>query len=868
MSASIWQKVHSIKINSEKGFYIPLAAVITFFVLATLIGLGYDSAQLHRSSARLGQRAEEVCQYVARHPGLQSEVAGLFKQEIEAVVNNNLVKGVTLTSAQIIVPTMQAGGCFGFYEDAVNNPCSTDITMVNGQPTSFASLGVNACNLNCANAPGCQSDCYFQGEVDDTTSFVAGSTYVPTMWNDLQHAGTTVACEISGVVNTIFHGPQTIKAKTTWRKDIRGDFPNESDPTLTREEKDPGVTLIIAPHQTTRANDSRYRFTDLYNDPAWTSLRTQTDALKKFNQTQTTSLFGADFQPTSMPPAIQYPATMQPVPAGGNPPYAIQPPRAISPHCNSETTSTNDPIPLCNGSTNVRNGPGPGQPYLNTASYNLSDLEEMFVHCMNPFILARNLLTSGIVEHLARHGQARNMTQILLAGTQNWTYQFPNNQDFLPYITNPPTLLVDFGEDLLAANYQLPFIASDLNTNESPPVAPDLAATFDKRHGWINPFNLTQANPTADVSWQDHHTLLANQLRYCYSMFGGQTTAIERVGNEGLHIAPGTLVNAVFEPTATYDYIPQLRTQPFPNLGSEWDQKHPWGSTLSPSPTRNLSAPELLSAVGAVESCPYEQSRVVGLQDGAVSNDTCYKPAIQPEGDASYDLRPDLLGALCYARGDIPWTNTSIADPCPQLNFPAMDRPGIFPLDPAYEATSNQLNVQFPYTPNAYTAAVKNKDSAIVIVTHRRLSNAEETAIHDLLQPGGPFDHRPITVIWMPTYCDEWDGASSSHPIDEAIKEFESAFNIDRSIADTSETSNALFVLSPCIAKYNLEHPDTLVNMADPTTVKPFSTFPPAQQSERFEEYLYYLLTDPDEGVHIVAKNIVWERIMKMRLYF
>ena len=107
----------------------------------------------------------------------------------------------------------------------------------------------------------------------------------------------------------------------------------------------------------------------------------------------------------------------------------------------------------------------------------------------------------------------------------------------------------------------------------------DLAGTDDKRYGWINPFNLVNANVTDPPSpeWQQHHVLLANQLRYCYSMFGGGINGIERLEIDGVHEYPNQLVNVSFEPASTYAYDSKLRDTPYPGTAAEWDQKNPWG---------------------------------------------------------------------------------------------------------------------------------------------------------------------------------------------------------------------------------------------------------------------------------------------------
>ena len=182
-----------------------------------------------------------------------------------------------------------------------------------------------------------------------------------------------------------------------------------------------------------------------------------------------------------------------------------------------------------------------------------------------------------------------------------------------------------------------------------------------------------------------------------------------------------------------------------------------------------------------------------------------------------------------------------------------MQSPGAFPLNPTYEDAFNQT-VQEPYMPEAYTPIAQNTDSSIVIVTHRRLSVAESNALYELTKASGPLGNRPITVIWIPTFCHD----SHSNSIDIEIANFEYAFNISKSSADRSETDNMLYVLSPCLAKYNFNHPNSIVS--SPTDY-PFSNIAATQEWKRFQEYLYYLLTNPEENIHVVARNIVWERI-------
>ena len=848
---------------------MPLAAGIILVLFAVFIGLGFDASNYHRTSALLTSHLDRICQEVVRQPGIHVKAAVRFKELVEELERNQseALKGARLKEARIIIPTM-SDSCFGFPGDCT----AADQPEVDDTYT-FLTLGISAGTF-------CDGNCKFRGTTDDPGT--SPWPYPTDFWNNYENAGNTVGCEFDAEIDTIIPNlvdtaglpnptdGQLITARSVWRKKIRGTFDGTSGNLL---DDAPALSIIIDPTMTTHANDSRFWFHDTY-------LRPRTNPIETFNPNNGKVYFGGSMA-RRKPGTLSYPL---PLPAPPTAPFEFQIPDEVSPFCKSTSTAEgyNGFGGPCNDGS-IRNAPADFSSFDPAAApYTLSDLEERMIACMNPAVLVRNMLLAGVTEHAARHGNARNMTEIMITAVQNRYYEnaagFRTNDanGNLPAYLNPPIKVVSFGEDLIPANeadrFTMPFVGAfdtgDNATREPPSDAPAILKP-KLAYGQMNPFNLNESFPAAGPEIQAYHVMVQNQLRSCYHMYDSAAQGLDRHGVEGVHYLNGgpiALVNDTFEPSTVYAYDSELRNNPYPAMNENWGQDCPWGGAgCTPSSAqRKLTAPELLSMLGTVQSCAYEKD----LGGGA----DCVKPhhseRLSP-GFGSLDLRGDIVGALCHLTGYFDHT-TIPNNPCIN-NFPAINSPGLFPL--ADSSTGGNQDVQFPYgdpgaagtPPQAYLPTGTHDRSSILIVTHHNLSPAESDAIRVLTAPGGPLDGRPITVIWIPTvsFADDFGDESI---IDGAINVFKDAFRVPDAVSPSDSVSNALFVLSPYIAKYNVNHVESPVLPADVPAFILDHPYAVGNESYRFREYWHAMLSNlgawvPKENVYIAGRNVTYERL-------
>ena len=820
-----------LKISSEEGIFIPLAAGTVLAIFAVFIGLAFDAANLNKTSSLLSNELDRICQSVVRQPGVQVLAAEKFKTKIEELeALDFLPSGSTITKAAMILPTMPQTTCFGF-----PGSCAGDNPVVDSTLT-FGALGLAAGTF-------CENNCEFRGTTDST----GPDWKYPTtgFWDNLGNAGNTVGCEMEAEVERLIPalatlaGTSTVKVRSVWQKKIRGDFdPVTGDLVNTA----PALSIIIDPTMTTRANDSRFWFMDGY-------FRPNINPLENFNSTNGMRHFGAR-QGGQFPDPISYPLA-NPVPP--TLPFQLTGAYPVSPFCASVSGGNaqfKPPHPdACDDSDPSspavhRSAPAAFSAYDETQdhTYTFSDMENMLASCMNPAILVRNMLLATIVTNAARHGNARNMTEIMMTSVQNrfYEYEFPpasgnfipaNPNQHLPVYLQPPIKLVNFGEDLMQESYQIPFVGTyDTGFDDGVDIRSDQGSFLQPsiQTGYMNPFNLDESfDPGVQESMKKYHLMVQSQLRWCYHLYNGTLQAgpdgLVRHGVEGVHYLnddlPLTLVNDGYEPNAVYDFIPELRSTSYPGPSKEWGQGDIWNTgAATEAGQRRLTAPELVSVLGAVESCPYE----INLQNTGVANDKCTKPADQWSIPNDWelgtrDLRGDIVGALCHLAGNFNHS-TLTNDPCPD-NFPAIKSPGLFPLYDSDNPASQET--QYPYgtiganpDPNFYLPTAGHEKAAILIVFSNRLSVAELTAINALTGPNGPFVDQPITAIWIPTksFADE---ESDYGKINNYIGKLKDAFNVPETSAPNDPTSNALYTITPFLSKYSLAHPDNTIPAAD-----------------------------------------------------
>ncbi|MCB0339407.1 MAG: hypothetical protein KDD53_07375, partial [Bdellovibrionales bacterium] len=238
-------------------------------------------------------------------------------------------------------------------------------------------------------------------------------------------------------------------------------------------------------------------------------------------------------------------------------------------------------------------------------------------HCQNVFISARNVILQSLVGRLARSGETRDKTRILLLNPKHRVSNPP---------PNPPTLIVERSEDLMATNYRLPLINYRPNGNEKG----DITSL-----GYLCPFS-TECGAGISIPDQRHHVLVTNQLTDCFYLNAQngvstyQDLAIQNydVNWGGIQFEPQAFV-AQNQMPLNYNATVNDWAQP-PNFGH--------------------SAEEIVRKLGVVSSCPMD---FTGLTNVALHDCSGHVNLPDP---ATYDpnvnhparLLGDIVGFLQY----------------------------------------------------------------------------------------------------------------------------------------------------------------------------------------------------------------------------
>ncbi len=862
-------------IRCQRGVFAPLLAIIGVAVLVVLITYGIDSSSVRQASKALEKYNEQTCRQVGERPVIQRDAIEAFRRQVQKAVDEGLIHNVKLVGANLIIPTMPVSGDFAFEGNPTSEPYVPDAV-----PIPIADFGFAACQIDCASGP-CK-DCKYLGNVLHATDFP------PTLWNNLSSAGNVAACEMFGEIKTVLYGYKTLTVRTVWNAAVRGYF----TPAPTAGTNDnPGLTLVVAPELQTRGGDARFRFST--NSTIFdTTFREKYDPLHHYDPDGSSPSLNAFYQtpqaghtypmvvPTPTPTSGATPTPTN-TPSGGPPlpsatptaSWELQRPEIISGICRADIRGSSS---NCQGPSNLPEqdrvpvgsdyGSYPdcmgfvGTPEPGTNCLVLSDREEMLAACMNPPVLIRNIITSTILELSMRHGQLRNMTELLVANPQHRNGGSRKNS---------PAQIIAHGQDLAMRNYQLPYVFYHGGNEKLGLINP-----FDSGHHQSASFTPV---PTPGVTpkfqpLRNHHRLLSNQLRYCYHMFHEEhAQALSRFKVPGLE-------NDGFEPNLeaagtpeAYAFIPNLRER-YPQPPDLWDQENPWNDAAQTyTNTRGLNGPEIAAALGSVQTCPYYQANLPypnfplpppsptpGGPVPAPNDGFCEKPT-----DPMDDLRGDLLGTLCYLKGDAPSSVCPNSFPgLPSNVFPVMKPPGLFavmnPLsdDPVYDTVNPS---------DAYASAV-NTRTPIVLVTHQALTHAERNDIEDLINEGH-FDFRPITLIFVQAWEDSGNfglGHNQNHLDHKIINDFKKAFDIpdqfDPSAAiKAGNRDNAIFVFSPYLASFDgLAQSDA--NCTSGTSLAPAACF---------SKYWAYLMdSSHDQNIHVAATNIFYNRILKVILKF
>jgi len=826
------------RLSHERGISVPLVAIFASLGVFLIFGIGIDISSLNSASRQLSLETDAACKSAASQAFLQRAAAIAFKEHINAVISQNLVKGAVLQRAALTIPTMPQNGVFCHDGGAGCSPSDPYLPAVSGQ--KFVSLRGSAaaadlqCNIPCTAgeeaAHKCERDCRFFGTIQGDYYGVGGHYLPSTFWDNSHEAGVAALCETEAKLKTIMLGTRSITAKSTWWLPAQGKMEfDSSDPYRTSN----GLTIAIAPHMTTYA-DASFPNSPRFNFTTTAGFNVKYDPLYEFGDAAN-DVNGFRFNYTS------------PVPKA--------------------------PASVSGGATDRDLGEALAAPAD-------VDRKELLVACMNPAILVRNLFLQAVLERASRHGGLRNATELLMVGTQNRVTT--QNDAAHPLrersaAPNQPIKMVGFGDDLLERRYQLPYVFYDSGSDTAGVPERNVNPKFGgSQGGWINPFQ------TADLETRKLHTLIANQLRYCDHLFHGGARGIER------YLASG-LDNDQFEPwnlpggpgyfEDSYYADTTLRATHYDNTQA-WDQSCPWSDDSNPLTAgvsnsadcdpnsvssvggRPLSAIELVSSIGSIQRCPYQMAinpDLTASPDFAATPYTCSKSADNDNTpgseylSAAKDLRPDILGLVLYlAEVDqahipaIPGNFYGFSPPAAPLNFLGLISPGLFPLKPNPSAN--------PWAPfnaqGAVSAAALNQKSSILIVTHERMSRQERDTIKDLVNKNdatpGILDGRRVTIVYMPVRDED---CSEVH---DASNDFKAAFGIGVASTNLRFGMNSLFVFSP----YSEATHDS-AEFGDPICTTDFNN--------QYSSYWAQLL-DPTfaDNIEVAARNIFTERLVHL----
>lgn len=625
--------------NSEQGIFIPLVAAVVTGVLGLLILLSVDTALIRKARIDLYRKAEQICDITARSTSNYEQLPVEFARQVSATLANDYSPRIALASATLTVPDLLC-------PDLSQSNCTSYPYALPYCPTPpynpipFENLcaGRAACSVpECHGPDGGDFHCFLRRWQKQSDSVATGWT--STIWSEVLDPGTSIGCTLTAHVFSLsydFFGRsddhaagivvQIIKSRRARELDLKGAPQIEVSPSTNLQEIIPHWTVAVAPEMTTSYSLMANPILDSY-------------------------LF---FQRDLYPPELRNFFDVRPRDPGDPDPPGPYPVLQGFKRGNPHRRDPNIP----DGKGN-KNGYLPGWPYYDASLtpppwLDPAVTDELALSCMNPPVLIRNLFLSTILELMSRNESMRWKTEVLLVNPQPVTTNYPSTKiNYVPHSPpEPPTLIVQDGQDLSSPQFQIPYISAFHDTGTKP----EFGAPVDT---WQAPMAEKLSEITPEKSYT---SFFGSQLRMCYHLYSSYRNStlrgFPRPSLSGITDDPYGLLPR-FDYSYRYGFFsslygksPQDPQEYNPATGTmPWDQDFPFGCTDLTLPrcpgdyTRYLTAAEVVSAMGSVQSCiegaapGCDRSKVLLDAGGAVE-----KSLTVP----LHDLHPDIVGLVKY----------------------------------------------------------------------------------------------------------------------------------------------------------------------------------------------------------------------------
>lgn len=734
---------HSVGRRNQSGILLGALAVLILPLLILFIGLGIDAVRAKYARAELDSLANQICAAVAQEIPFHRAAISAFHQQIKAAIDDDKARYATILGATLYFPTQEPSANSGpswrepfqgwRKPDRDNNKeCSPD--GLNGmrplcQDTPCplqqdGSIFFSAFNRDFGcdfAAEGAEQDCKFAWDI------CSGGSGPESLWSAVEDAGSAVACELRGgspaivsklipnladvigvgedfaapIVSRVVFAATPLLEPTFKAKEPVSFFERRNDlGEIVKSANIPyrPISIAVAPELTTHLYDERFSFP---SEPPRDDFQNYAEFISSYDpiKSNINEAFGKQPGPCR---GLELLCTEQQ--CFSQPPQPAPRPARLD----GDTPKLSPPDDL--GIPDKYNFP-PGflgrtcrdsysqAPFrvIRTSQSTTPGLWASAVRsCINPLILARNVLSASLLHTLGRTGSYRYTTEFLT------TNPAPYHLD--PQVYNqpsPPVSVVEFGLDPLARQFEVPYVyfrnTSIFRTN---PAGDQL------NPGWPYPWSQSKQDRYIEPVYQ---SVVVSQLRACFHLYqddwsddaGSPSNRSIEHYLKRLWTGPSAFLNNNGFEDPNWVKAGALSNQ----SGSEdpWQQMYPWGpdgnELYSVTAGGKLTAPEVATILGSVQYCPMDwfpmikggdQKWLYCRQGYAPTLHSSEGAQIPPE--EQYSLRPDFEGLFNY------WFPRAIQTPANGINSP---------LEPAF------LETQYSYqSPGLWWAPIPKTELA------------------------------------------------------------------------------------------------------------------------------------------------------------